>query len=268
MCVDYRTLNKYTVRDNYPLPLIEDCLEYFTGKKIFTLLDLKSGFHQVKVSLDSTYLTSFVTPNGQYEFLRMPFGLKNAPSPFQRFISRVFRKFTDSKQIVVYMDDIVIASGWGLCVGATSLPRKKPLVTNRPNASERNDPTVDDPGKRSKDNDFRICTWNVRTLNRPHAADQLAEALDCYKADITAIQEVRWDGPGKRRMKNCDIYYGDCYREQKQRLFGCGFVRHVRGSQHQPNRQEVLSFRHVSKDRKGGHLWSYARHHVWQRTQG
>ena len=110
MCVDYRALNKYTVRDNYPLPLIEDCLEYLGGKKIFSVLDLKSCFHQVKVSSSSTHLTSFVTPNGQHEFVRMPFGLKNAPSVFQRFVSRIFRGFTESKRIVVYMDDIVIAS--------------------------------------------------------------------------------------------------------------------------------------------------------------
>jgi len=81
----------------------------------------------------------------------------------------------------------------------------------------------------------------VRSLNRPRAAEQLAEALVRYKADITAIQEMRWDGPGKKRLKECDIYYGDCYRENKQRLFGCGFV--VRGKL----RENVLGFRHVSE---------------------
>lgn len=108
-------------------------------------------------------------------------------------------------------------------------------------SDKRTDFTVDDPSKRTKDNDLRICTWNVRTLNRPHAANELAEILESYKADITALQEVRWDGPGIRKTSTCDIYYGDCYHEQRQRLFGCGFA--VRGRL----RQKVLSFRHVSE---------------------
>lgn len=112
---------------------------------------------------------------------------------------------------------------------------------NQLQASDMDDFNVDDPSKRNKDIDVRVCTWNVRTLNRPRAAEQLAETLDCYKADITAIQEVRWDGEGIRRMKNCDIYYGECRKEQSQRLFGCGFV--IRGGL----RQEVMGFRNVSE---------------------
>lgn len=110
MCIDYRGLNKLTIRDNYPLPLIEDCLEYLEGKKFFTKLDLKSGFHQVKVSKESIKYTAFVTPNGQYEYLRMPFGLKNAPAVFQRFINNIFRDFIDKRLIVIYMDDILLAT--------------------------------------------------------------------------------------------------------------------------------------------------------------
>lgn len=110
MCVDYRALNKLTVRDNFPIPLIEDCLEYLSNKRIFSLLDLKSGFHQVRMADDSMQYTSFVTPHGQFEYARMPFGLKNAPSVFQRFISRILKPFTDSGLIVVYFDDIIIAS--------------------------------------------------------------------------------------------------------------------------------------------------------------
>lgn len=72
-------------------------------------MDLKSGFYQVKLEKDSVKYTSFVVPNGQYEFLRLPFGLKNGPAIFQRFIAGIFRDFLDRNKIVIYMDDIVAA---------------------------------------------------------------------------------------------------------------------------------------------------------------
>ena len=67
MCVDFREINKITKRDNFPLPLIEDCVDFFANKKIFTVLDLKSGFHHVRVNEESVKYTSFVTPEGQWE---------------------------------------------------------------------------------------------------------------------------------------------------------------------------------------------------------
>lgn len=110
MCVDYRQLNKITVKDNFPLPLIDDCIDYLSNKNIFTLLDLKSGFHQVSVHKDSVKYTSFVTPDGQWEFTKMPFGLKNAPSVFQRYIIGILKKYIDKGEIKVYLDDILLAS--------------------------------------------------------------------------------------------------------------------------------------------------------------
>ena len=94
-------------------------------------------------------------------------------------------------------------------------------VQNRRN--EHNPPPllVVDPRKRYKDHDLRICTWNVRTLYRPGATIQLADVLENYKADITAIQEMRWTGHGCTKRKNCDIYYS-CH--EKRHEFGCGFV--------------------------------------------
>lgn len=110
LCVDYRAINKLTIRDNYPVPLIDDCIEYLDGKKCFSLLDLKSGFHQVFMEEKSIPYTSFVTPQGQFEFLKMPFGLKNGPSVFQRFITNVFDDLLRKNEIVVYMDDILVAT--------------------------------------------------------------------------------------------------------------------------------------------------------------
>lgn len=106
-CVDYRALNKLTIRDNYPLSLIEECLEYLGGKKYFSSLDLKNGFFHVKVAEESKKYTSFVTTYGQYEYNRMPFGLRNAPAVFQRFIHSCLKEFINAGIII---DDILIAT--------------------------------------------------------------------------------------------------------------------------------------------------------------
>jgi hypothetical protein len=100
---------------DYPLPLIEDCLEYLDGKCWFSVLDLKSGFHQVQMSPESVKYTAFVTPNGQSEYLKMPFGLKNAPSVFQRFITSIFRDFLNRQEIMIYLCPCLSAS-WPVCV--------------------------------------------------------------------------------------------------------------------------------------------------------
>lgn len=110
MCVDYRVLNKMTCKDNYPIPLIDDLLDRLGNKKIFTKLDLKNGFYHVFMNEESVKYTSFVTPMGQYEFLRMPFGLKNAPSMFQRFVNKVFADMIRDGKLIVYLDDIMIAT--------------------------------------------------------------------------------------------------------------------------------------------------------------
>lgn len=88
----------------------EDLLDRLKGKKYFTTIDLQEGFHHIKVADDSIKLTSFVTPMGQYEYLRMPFGLKNAPSVFQRFINNIFRSLIVNDKLFVYMDDLLIAT--------------------------------------------------------------------------------------------------------------------------------------------------------------
>jgi len=110
LCVDYRKLNKTMVKDNYPLPLIDDLLETLVNKTIFSKLDLKHGYFHVFVDSESIKYTSFMTPLGQFEFMRMPMGLKNAPAVFQRFINKIFADMISEGKVVIYMDDIMIAS--------------------------------------------------------------------------------------------------------------------------------------------------------------
>lgn len=106
MCVDYRRLNSITVRDNYPLPRIDDQIDRLQGGKYFTSLDLWSGYHQIPLDEGSKYLSSFVTPSGQYEYNRMPFGLCNAPRTFQRYMNKILKPVRDIA--AVYLDDVLL----------------------------------------------------------------------------------------------------------------------------------------------------------------
>lgn len=107
LCVDYRALNNKTIKDKYPLPLIDDQVSNLSGNKYFITLDLSSGYYQIPMSKESQHLTAFVTPDGHYEFKRMPFGLANAPSVFQRMMNGLLgsRRF---KSALAYMDDLLI----------------------------------------------------------------------------------------------------------------------------------------------------------------
>lgn len=107
--MDYRALNSRTKRDHYPLTRIEDLLDELTGQSLFTTLDLASGYHQIAISEESKEKTAFVTPDGQYEYNRMPFGLANAPAVFQRVIHKILNK-SKVPYVIIYMDDILIPS--------------------------------------------------------------------------------------------------------------------------------------------------------------
>lgn len=107
MVIDYRKLNRETIQDKYPLPNIEDLLGKLGKATIFTAMDLCSGFHQIKVEENSIPKTAFSTDQGHFEFLRMPFGLCNAPSTFMRAMNIIF---SDAVNVLVYMDDIIIFS--------------------------------------------------------------------------------------------------------------------------------------------------------------
>lgn len=109
LCIDYRALNKITIKDKYPMPRIEDLVDRLQGYKVFTSLDLKSGYYQIGVHKDSVDKTAFITEDGHYEFLRLPFGLANAPSCFQQMMNKTLGNLRFGN-VIVYLDDVYLVS--------------------------------------------------------------------------------------------------------------------------------------------------------------
>lgn len=109
MCVDYRELNRNTLRDHYPLPVIADQIDQLAGGHYFSAIDMAAGFHQIPISEGSIEKTAFVTPDGLFEYLTMPFGLSNAVSVYQRCINRALAHLLSSADQVcqVYVDDVL-----------------------------------------------------------------------------------------------------------------------------------------------------------------
>ena len=111
LSVDYRGLKKVTILNRYPLPLMNELRERVRGAKVFTKLDLKSGYNLIRIKEGNEWKTAFRTRYGLFEYKVMPFGLANAPAIFQNMMNEIFRDMIDLRLgVVIYLDDILIYS--------------------------------------------------------------------------------------------------------------------------------------------------------------
>ena len=109
LCVDYRALNKVTVKNSYPLPQIDDLFDWLTGAKYFSRIDVRSGYHHIRIAQGDEEKTACRTRYGSFEFLVMPFGLYNASATFTPLMNNIFYEYLDDF-VIIYIDDILVYS--------------------------------------------------------------------------------------------------------------------------------------------------------------
>jgi hypothetical protein len=107
LCIEFQQLNKYTIKNKYPLPRIDDLFDQLRGAKIFSKIELRSRYHQVRIKEEGIHKTTFITRYGHYEFVVVPFGLSNAPSVFMSLMNGIFINYLD-KFVIVFLDNILV----------------------------------------------------------------------------------------------------------------------------------------------------------------